>query len=406
MNTFKSFAATFIAIVLIGCGSAGVSPSPTGASPSVGPSASPVAPSESSGAPTPTPSPSPTATVAPTPTPTAAPTRTPAPTPTPTMIVRAYFLMEYPSSDASALVPVLRTVPKSSETLRAAIGALLAGPSAKERAANPHLVTMISSGTRLLSVKREGETAVVNLSNAFTNGANANARVSQLVYTVTQFASVKSVDIRVNGAGYADRVYDRGTYRDEVLPVIFVDRPAWGAGYVSGTEITGVANVFEAQFLVALRDAAGKELDRVSVTASCGSGCWGDFSVRLHYDVTKAQWGTLRVWDISESDSSVIGLRAYPVYLRPRRRFRRLERESPRPPTGRGLSGFRVVRRARQDTRSAARVATPTVMIAIPATWRRRSRSPNATTEAMAAIAPNWDEVPAAIATPSRAPNA
>ena len=86
-------------------------------------------------APTPSPTPSPTLTPA-TPSPTIAP---PTPTPTPTtMIVRAYFLMRDGSGgevvNEPTLVPVLRTVPRSTATATAAMKALLAGPSAKERA--------------------------------------------------------------------------------------------------------------------------------------------------------------------------------------------------------------------------------------------------------------------------------
>jgi len=236
------------------------------------------------------------------------------------MIVRAYYLMTDPSGDEPTLVPVLRTVPETSAKLHAALDALLAGPTAKERAANPRLVTMISSGTTLLSVKLDGGEAIVNLSDAFLSGsgdAAVRARIGQVVYTATQFASVDGVTIMVNGEGYSDAMYGRGSFRDVLLPSIFVDRPAWGASYISDTEISGVANVFEAQFLVAVYDHQGIRLDDAAVTASCGSGCWGAFSTKLHYDVTAAQWGELRAWDISEADSSVIDLRTYPVYLRP-----------------------------------------------------------------------------------------
>ena len=51
--------------------------------------------------------------------------------------------------------------------------------------------------------------------------------------------------------------------------------------------------------------------------ATCGSGCWGRFDVTLTYDVSSAQWGTLRVLDISEASGKAIATREYPVYLRP-----------------------------------------------------------------------------------------
>lgn len=142
---------------------------------------------------------------------------------------------------------------------------------------------------------------------------------------MTQFSGVRRVAFLMEGAtvpgvGAAWRLVakpiGRDTFGDILLPPIFVDRPAWGAAYLTGTEITGIANVFEAQFKIELRDAAGNVLDEAPVTASCGTGCWGSFSVRLHYDVKKSQWGELRVFDISEADSTVVGLRIYPVWLR------------------------------------------------------------------------------------------
>ena len=53
----------------------------------------------------------------------------------------------------SHLVPVLRTVPKSPATATAAMKALLAGPSAKERAARPSIETVIPGGSDLLGIE-------------------------------------------------------------------------------------------------------------------------------------------------------------------------------------------------------------------------------------------------------------
>ena len=51
--------------------------------------------------------------------------------------------------------------------------------------------------------------------------------------------------------------------------------------------------------------------------ATCGSGCWGTFDVTIHYTVSKAGWGTLRVWEPSAKDGSVTNLTEYPVWLTP-----------------------------------------------------------------------------------------
>lgn len=84
-------------------------------------------PSASLAAPTPTPEPTSTSPVAPTPTPTASPaptstaSPTPAPTPQPQTMIVAYFFLDDVAGGDPALVPVLRTVPKSKATAQAAM---------------------------------------------------------------------------------------------------------------------------------------------------------------------------------------------------------------------------------------------------------------------------------------------
>lgn len=76
-----------------------------------------------------------------------------------------------------------------------------------------------------------------------------------------------------------------------------MDRPAFGASIGNPARITGSANVFEATFLVAILDGSGRKLVEQQAMATCGTGCRGIFDVTLRYDVAKAQWRTLRVYD-------------------------------------------------------------------------------------------------------------
>jgi germination protein M len=335
----QSVAALLILALVAACGAPAASPSPAVSgtptasltSPTASPSPSPTA------APTPSPTPSPTLTPA-TPSPTIAP---PSPSQTPTtMIVRAYFLLRDGSGgevvNEPTLVPVLRTVPKSTATATAAMRALLAGPSAKERAARPQIGTFIPAGTKLLGIEISGGLATVDLSAEFASLSPADAwdlgvfsfrgRLAQVVYTLTQFTTVDRVTFKLEGKPVTvfaseeivlDKPVTRATYRDHYLPLIFVDRPAWGAALLNPGRVTGLANVFEAQFRIALLDRNDKVLVDVPVVASCGTGCWGQFDVTLSYDVSTAQWGTLRVWDISEFSGRPVAVREYPVYLRP-----------------------------------------------------------------------------------------
>ena len=261
------------------------------------------------------------------------------------MIVRAYFLLHDTSGEDPVLVPVLRTVPKSTATAQAAMKALLAGPSAKERAARPQIETLIPVGSKLLGIEITGGLATVDLSAKFASVSPDDAwdlgsfslhgRLAQVVYTLSQFSTVDRVNFKLEGKpvtvlfGMAspddgssekialDRPVTRATYRERYLPLIFVDRPAWGAALQNPGRVTGLANVFEAQFRVALLDHNDKVLIDAPVLATCGTGCWGRFDVTLPYDVSKAQWGTLRVWDISEYSGRPAAVREYPVYLRP-----------------------------------------------------------------------------------------
>jgi hypothetical protein len=145
-------------------------------------------------------------------------------------------------------------------------------------------------------------------------------------YTITQFTTVDRVRFELDGEPVTvfssegiilDEPVSRTTYRDEFLPAIFVDRPAWGAALLNAGRVTGLANVFEAQLRITLLDQDERVLVDRQVLATCGTGCWGRFHVTLEDDVPAAQWGTLRAWDPSERDGRPENVREYPIYLRP-----------------------------------------------------------------------------------------
>lgn len=320
----QSVAALLILVLLAACAAPAASPTVSGS-----PTPSFPSPTASASEPPPTAAPTPSPTLVPvTPSPTTGPP-SPSPTPAPTMIVRAYFLLDDPAGGDPALVPVLRTLPKSVATARAAMTALLAGPSATERAASPRISTLVPAGTELLGIEISGGLATVDLSGAFDSGGGSfsvRGRLAQVAYTMTQFTTVDRVSFKLDGKPVSvfssegiilDKPVTRATYRDDFLPPIFIDRPAWGAALLTPGRVTGLANVFEAQFRIALLDRNDKVLADAPVLATCGTGCWGRFDVTLSYDVSAAQWGTLRVWDISEANGQQVAVREYPVYLRP-----------------------------------------------------------------------------------------
>ena len=293
------------------------------------PSAAPT-PSVEPGGPdlTPGPSSSPAPSAVPSGEPGASPSAAPSASAAPgeTMIVRAYFVLGGEPGSVG-LVPVLRTVPKSAAVATAAMDALLAGPTATE-SGERRITSAVPDGTQLLGINIKSGVGTVDLSTEFDSGggtASMQYRLAQVVYTLTQFSTVKSVVFKIDGQTVTvfggegivlDGPVGRADYYDQ-LPSIFVDRPAYRAAIGNPARVTGNANVFEATFRVAILDAAGKVLVDEQVMATCGTGCRGTFDVTLKYTVTKAQYGTLRAYNLSAKDGTPEDIRDYSVWLTP-----------------------------------------------------------------------------------------
>jgi hypothetical protein len=273
-------------------------------------------------------SPEPTAPASPTPTPIGSPDPTPDGSPTGTTTIRVYFFLGSFTHDAG-LAPVLYEIPTTQAVATAAMEFLLDGPSDMETNTRPAFYTTIPEGTRLLGLTIENGIATVNLSREFESGggsASVLGRLAQVVYTLTQFPTVQKVSFELDGQPVTvfsgegvvlDHPVGRADYYDQ-LPAIWVDRPAWGAALGNPARVAGLANVFEATFRVAILDGAGKKLADETVMASCGTGCWGTFDVTIPYAVASAQWGTLRVYDLSAKDGTPENVTEYPVWLTPK----------------------------------------------------------------------------------------
>lgn len=309
-------------------GACGGSNGPLGSVPVVSPSAEP---SVAQGSPdiTPAPSDEPSTLPSDSPTGSADPGSSAGPSPTPsggTTIVRAYFwLGGLPGSEG--LVAVLREIPTTKSVATAAVKALLGGPTSAE--AGRSITTAIPGGSRLLDLSIDGGVATVNLSAEFESGggsASVLTRLGQMVYTLTQFPTVKSVVFQVEGVtrkifSSEGVVLDKPVTRaDDValLPDIWVDRPAFNAAIGNPAHVTGNANVFEATFRISILDGSGKVIADVQVMATCGSGCRGTFDTTIPYTVAKAQYGILRVYNPSAKDGTPESIRDYRVWLTPK----------------------------------------------------------------------------------------
>lgn len=278
----------------------------------------------------------PSTTVAPeTTTTTAAPTTTEAPETTTTSEaaptgMAVYFMLEQLEGEEPPgpfLVPVYREVRPSGDLAQQAVEVLLAGPTADEMAGVPAISSAIPEGSRVLGVEVAEGVATVDLSGEFDDGGGSFsmfARLAQVVYTLTRLPGIDSTAFEIEGEAVTvfssegielDGSQQRDDYYDLLHP-IFVDYPAWGEPVTSPIRVSGLSNVFEAVSQVMLTDDDGETLFEETVMASCGTGCWGDWSVEIPYQVDRDQFGALIVWEFSPRDGSRTHIREYPVRLR------------------------------------------------------------------------------------------
>ena len=321
----SAFLAVAMSIAVAGCG-------PSGALGTV-PTAPPTpAPSADAGPPDMTPEPSGTAT--PSATPTTAPSGDPATTPGSTAAPTQARATRW--SSAPTTCSMASRASKASSRRCGTCRRRRVSPGQRWRPCSAprsspiydSLSTAIPAGTRLLGLSIRDGVATVDLSREFeTGGGSASAfrRLGQVVYTLTQFTTVRSVLFQVEGRtvttfGSEGIVLDgpqtRADYED-ILPSIFVDRPAFGAAAGNPVRVTGNANVFEATFRIAILDGNGRSIADEQAMATCGSGCRGTFDKTIRYDVGTAQWGTLRTYFGSAKDGSPQDIRDYPVWLTP-----------------------------------------------------------------------------------------
>jgi hypothetical protein len=201
---------------------------------------------------------------------------------------------------------VSREGPETESVGAEAVTLLLGGLTTEEVAAG--VGTQIPSGTRFLGLDIEDGTATVDLSSEYESGggsASMFARLAQVVYTLTEFPTVERVSFMLDGnpvdvfSGEGiilEKPVTREDY-EEWMPAISVESPAIGDTVSSPVEVSGTANVFEANVTAKLLDANGKELVSRFTTATCGTGCRGDFTVELPYQSAVEQRGTLVVHD-------------------------------------------------------------------------------------------------------------
>jgi spore germination protein GerM len=100
-----------------------------------------------------------------------------------------------------ATVKVNRKLNVSDTPLKDSINALLTGPTADERRRG--MESLVPEGSKLISVKVEGSTAVLDFNQEFrynTRGIEGcAAQIKQIVWTATEFSNVQDVQFLIEG---------------------------------------------------------------------------------------------------------------------------------------------------------------------------------------------------------------
>jgi germination protein M len=216
--------------------------------------------------------------------------------------------------------PVRRSVPQTPAVGRAAMHALLAGPTSAEQADG--ITTVVPAGTRLLGLSIAHGTATVDLSSEYESAGDQRSittRLAQVVYTLTEFPTVRRVAFRLDGepvtafpgSGIAlTRPQTRQDYAG-VVPAIVVAEPALGDEVSSPVTVSGIADVFEANVSIEVLDAHGHLVGSSVTLATCGTGCIGSYSASVSYTVDARQAGTIVV-----HDDDAAGTGTYPHEVR------------------------------------------------------------------------------------------
>ncbi len=191
------------------------------------------------------------------------------------------------------VVPVARAIGLTAGPGAAALRSLLRGVTESERAAG---ITTAIAANEFRSLNIKGNRATADFS-----GPVSDAGVAQVVHTLTEFATVTEVQLRVNGRNRGP-VWDRRDL-ENFAPQILITYPLRGDAVGSPLQITGTANTFEATFMVRVLGPNGEKLAEQVVTATSGSGTRGRFDATLQFDApTRGRQLTLYAFEPSAQD--------------------------------------------------------------------------------------------------------
>jgi hypothetical protein len=205
-----------------------------------------------------------------------------------TSTVRVYWLRD------GQVWPVARVVEGTNDSgtlVAEAIEQLLRGPTDQE-ASELALSTAITPDVDDLEISDDAGRVSVT-----TPSTQSEEALAQIVYTLTQFPDIRSLE--VDG-----RTLTRADF-EEQTPLILVESPLAFEEVTSPFQASGTANTFEATFQYEVVDPAGEVVAENFVTATSGTGTRGTFDFTTgDFDVSSDGEGALREFELSAEDGS------------------------------------------------------------------------------------------------------
>jgi len=209
---------------------------------------------------------------------------------------RVYWLLD------GKVWPVVREVQASDDAPTAVMDDLVAGPSPQEQEDLELTTAIPAQATPEVSV--ENGVATVELDEELSSEGRA-----QVVYTLTQFPTVESVEIEGES-------YTRADF-EEQTPSVLVESPLAFEQVATPLRAEGTANTFEANFAFTITDAEGVLLAENFVTATSGTGTRGTFEFSESFTAAPGSEITLTVFENSAEDGSRMNEVEIPLTVAP-----------------------------------------------------------------------------------------
>ncbi len=238
-------------------------------------------------------------------------------TPSPASVA-VYFLRD------GKVSPVRRTIAPTPEVARAALTALLSGPT--ERETSDGLSSAIPDGTTVREVSLADGVATVDFDSRFDDGsgsASTLGRIAQVVATLTRLPTIGKVAFRLDGKpvesmGGEGVMVSPPPGRPQIegeTPQILVESPLAGDSVMSPIRVWGSANVFEATVSFEVRDGSGNVVLRDFTTATAGTGTRGTFDKTLAVPRLSGP-ATIVAFEASAEDGTPLHVIRVPVTVR------------------------------------------------------------------------------------------